>query len=140
MARFAATDGIFCVSSRIVRVVPPLHVHHDAGYGRRISLCRRGRPAWGRRGYTRQALCRARASHCPCSGPRLEQDFRLIDLQHRENLANREMALKAWNNLAAVPIEQIDAYYQAGIKPEEIADLLVKALGFTAITVGILAK
>lgn len=73
----------------------------------------------------------------PMRAARLEQDFRIIDLQHRENLANREMALKAWNNLAAVPIDEIDAYYQAGIKPETLADLIVKALGFTAITVGV---
>ena len=64
-------------------------------------------------------------------------DFRLIDLQHRENLANREMALKAWNNLVSVPINEIDAYYKAGLKPEAIADVLVKALGFIAITVGV---
>lgn len=73
----------------------------------------------------------------PMRAARMEQDFRLIDLQHRENLANREMALKAWNNLVSVPINEIDAYYKAGLKPEAIADLLVKALGFIAITVGV---
>jgi hypothetical protein len=73
----------------------------------------------------------------PARATRIEQDFLLVDLKHRENLANREMALRAWNNLAAVPIGEIAAYYQAGLKPEAIADLLVKALGFTAITVGV---
>ena len=73
----------------------------------------------------------------PVRASQIEQDFNLIDLKHRENLAAREMALKAWNNLAAVPIDQLDAYYQSGLKPEAIADLIVKALGFTAITVGV---
>ena len=67
----------------------------------------------------------------------VQQNFRLTDLKLRENLAAREAALKAWNNLAAAPIEQLDAYYQSGLTPEAIADVLVKALGFTAITVGV---
>lgn len=70
-------------------------------------------------------------------GTQHEQTFRLIDVGHRETLANREAALRGWDNLVAVPIGQLDAYYQAGLKPAEIADLLVKALGFTAIAVGV---
>jgi hypothetical protein len=46
-------------------------------------------------------------------------------------------AIQAWNNLVSVPLDQLDGYYQGGLKPAEIADLLVKALGFTAITVGV---
>lgn len=70
-------------------------------------------------------------------GAQHEQTFRLIDVGHREALANREAALRGWDNLVAVPIGQLDAFYQAGLKPAEIADLLVKALGFTAIAVGV---
>jgi hypothetical protein len=66
-----------------------------------------------------------------------EQTFRLIDVRHQETLASRESALRAWDNLVAVPITQLDAYYEAGLKPAEIADLIIKALGFTAITVGV---
>jgi hypothetical protein len=66
-----------------------------------------------------------------------EQTFRLIDIRHRESLASRESALRGWDNLIAVPVNQIEAYYQAGLKPAEIADLIVKALGFTAITAGV---
>ncbi len=73
----------------------------------------------------------------PVRASQIEQDFNLIDLQHQENLATREMALRGWQNLAAVPIDQLDAYFQSGLKPEAIADLIVKALGFTAITVGV---
>ena len=66
-----------------------------------------------------------------------EQTFRLIDVRHRETLASRESAIRGWDNLVAVPINQLYAYYQAGLKPAEIADLIVKALGFTAITAGV---
>jgi len=66
-----------------------------------------------------------------------EQTFRLIDVRHHESLASRESALRGWDNLVAVPVNQIEAYYQAGLKPAEIADLIVKALGFTAIAVGV---
>jgi hypothetical protein len=66
-----------------------------------------------------------------------EQTYRLIDVRHQETLASRESALRAWDNLVSVPIRQIDAYYQAGLKPAEIADLIVKALGFTAIAIGV---
>ena len=66
-----------------------------------------------------------------------ENTFRLIDLTHREALADRAVALREWDNLVAVPVTQLDAYYAAGLKPAEIADLLVKALGFTAIAVGV---
>lgn len=70
-------------------------------------------------------------------GTEHESAFRLIDVTHREALAGRASSLKAWDNLVAVPVSQLDAYYQAGLKPAEIADLLVKALGFGAIAVGV---
>jgi hypothetical protein len=66
-----------------------------------------------------------------------EQVFRTIDNRHRETLVTREAALRGWDNLVSIPIDQLDAYYQAGLKPAEIADLLVKALGFTAIAIGV---
>ena len=66
-----------------------------------------------------------------------QQDFRLIDVRHRETLAAKESAIRGWDNLVAVPIDQIYAYYQAGLKPAEIGDLLVKALGFTAVAIGL---
>jgi hypothetical protein len=58
-------------------------------------------------------------------------------VHHREALAGRETALRGWDNLVAVPIGQLDAYYQAGLKPAEVADLLIKALGFSAIAIGV---
>lgn len=70
-------------------------------------------------------------------GTQNEQTFRLIDVRHQETLASRESALRAWDNLVSVPVSQIEAYYQAGLKPAEIADLIVKTIGFTAIAVGV---
>jgi hypothetical protein len=70
-------------------------------------------------------------------GTQHELTFRLIDVRHREALVAREAALRGWDNLVAVPIDQLDAYYRAGLKPAEIADLLVKALGFGAIAYGV---
>jgi hypothetical protein len=70
-------------------------------------------------------------------GTQNEQTFRMVDVRHREALTTREAALRGWDNLVAVPVDQLDAYYQAGLKPAEIADLLVKALGFAAIAFGV---
>jgi hypothetical protein len=70
-------------------------------------------------------------------GTQHELTFRLIDVRHRETLVSREAALRGWDNLVTVPIDQLDAYYRAGLKPAEIADLLVKALGFGAIAYGV---
>jgi hypothetical protein len=66
-----------------------------------------------------------------------EQRFREIDVRHRETLLAKESALEAWDNLVSLPLEQLDAFYQAGLKPNEVADLIVKALGFTAIAIGV---
>lgn len=70
-------------------------------------------------------------------GTQHELTFRLIDVRHREALVTREAALRGWDNLVAVPVDQLDAYYRAGLKPAEIADLIVKALGFAAIAFGV---
>lgn len=67
----------------------------------------------------------------------LEERFREIDVRHRETLLAKETALRTWDNVAAVPLDQLEAHYKAGIKPAELADLIVKALGFTAIAIGI---
>jgi hypothetical protein len=60
-----------------------------------------------------------------------------VDLIHRRTLVTRETAIRSWNNLVAVPIDQLEAYYGSGIRPKEIADLLVKAVGFIAVAVGL---
>lgn len=70
-------------------------------------------------------------------GPQLEQQYREIDVRHREALLAKTTALAGWDNLVSVPINQLDAYYKGGVQPTEIADLIVKALGVIAIAVGV---
>lgn len=67
----------------------------------------------------------------------LEQSMREIDVRHRETLVAKQTAIEQWDNLVGVPLEQLEAYYKAGVKPAELADLIVKALGFTAIAIGV---
>jgi hypothetical protein len=66
-----------------------------------------------------------------------EYDFKVLHQKHRSALAIRESALRQWNNVVSVPVEQLDAYYASGIKPAQLADFLVKALGLTAIAIGV---
>jgi hypothetical protein len=67
----------------------------------------------------------------------IQADFREIDIQHREVLIAKRNALEQWDNLVGVPLDQLDGYYKGGIKPAESADLIVKALGLTAIAIGV---
>lgn len=67
----------------------------------------------------------------------LEQSFKEIDVRHRETLLSKKTAIDQWDNLVSIPLDQLEAYYRAGVKPAEIADLIVKALGFTAIAIGV---
>lgn len=71
------------------------------------------------------------------AAPPLEQRFREIDVRHREALLAKQTALQAWDNLISTPLVQIDNFHQTGLKPQELADLIVKALGFTAIAIGV---
>jgi hypothetical protein len=65
------------------------------------------------------------------------ETFKEIDVRHRQMLVAKDTAIQAWDNLVAIPLDQLNGYYQGGVKPAEIADLLVKALGFTAIAIGV---
>lgn len=67
----------------------------------------------------------------------LEQSFKEIDVRHRETLLAKKTAIDQWDNLVSVSLDQLEAYYSAGVKPAEIADLIIKALGFTAIAIGV---
>ena len=70
------------------------------------------------------------------AGP-IEQRFREIDVRHRESLLAKQTALRAWDNLINTPLVQLDNFHQTGLKPQELADLIVKALGFTALAIGV---
>ncbi len=65
------------------------------------------------------------------------EEFRRIDIAQRRTVVQREAALAQWKNVVAIPAMELEAYYKGGTKPAEIADLLVKALGFTAIAIGV---
>lgn len=65
------------------------------------------------------------------------EEFRRIAIDHRRAAVRSEAALQQWKNLVSVPASELEGYYGGGIKPEALADLIVKALGFTAIAIGV---
>lgn len=67
----------------------------------------------------------------------LEYSFKEIDVRHRESLLSKKTAIDQWDNLVSVPLDQLEAYYKVGVKPAELADLIVKALGFSAVAIGV---
>lgn len=91
-------------------------------------------------GQAKRELYKAATSYLQAiaaQAPTLEQQYREIDVRHREALLAKTTALAAWDNLIGVPLDQLDAYYKGGIRPAELGDLIVKALGVVAITVGV---
>lgn len=68
------------------------------------------------------------------------EEFRRVDIAHRRTVVEREAALSQWKNLVAVPADELNGYYSGGIKPAELADLIIKALGFTAIAIAVAAE
>ena len=69
--------------------------------------------------------------------PQDEYEYRLVDLDHQEVVATNRAAVRAWDNLVKVPVDQIAAYHEAGIPPEKIAELLVTGMSLGAIGVGV---
>jgi hypothetical protein len=64
-----------------------------------------------------------------------------VELQHLDKLeliGATEYALRSWDNLIGPPIALLAAYHAGGVKPETIADLIVKfgALGFGGVIGG----
>jgi hypothetical protein len=64
-------------------------------------------------------------------------DFQMIDIGHKRIAASNRAAVAAWNNLVAVPVDTLAAYYAAGIKPDTIASAAAQLLGLLGIGVGI---
>ena len=62
-----------------------------------------------------------------------ELEYRINDITYRRALLSSESAIAQWNNLIDVPVEQVAAFYAAGVKPEEFGDFLVKALMVTGL-------
>ncbi|MEO8020425.1 MAG: hypothetical protein ABI660_01040 [Polaromonas sp.] len=64
-------------------------------------------------------------------------DFNILDVQYRKAVIEKEANLQQWKNVVAIPAGELEGYYSGGVKPAEIADLLVKAAGFTAVAIGV---
>jgi hypothetical protein len=60
-------------------------------------------------------------------------DYRLIAARHAAVLDASENALSQWQALITVPLDQLEAFYARGTKPEDVAALL-SALGLGAAT------
>ncbi|BFM14599.1 hypothetical protein R50073_07820 [Maricurvus nonylphenolicus] len=63
--------------------------------------------------------------------------YQLMDLAHRQSLVDNRHAIQAWDNIIDVPIDQLQAYHEDGIKPDDLSDLIIKAVGLTAIAVSV---
>ena len=63
-----------------------------------------------------------------------EIGYRMIDLNHRESLLSDDFALKSWDNLVAGGMTQLAGYHAEGLKPEAIADLILKATIAAGVT------
>ena len=60
-----------------------------------------------------------------------EIESQLIGMRHEAALVNSEIALAHWNNLIGIPLGQLVALYESGIKPTELAHL-INAIGNAA--------
>jgi hypothetical protein len=89
---------------------------------------------------TNRALIAYGESIGTAQGQAREINARLMDSYHRDGLIVDQYAIGTWNVLLQGPIDQLAAYYEAGIKPESVAELVggLAALGFLgAIAVGV---
>ena len=60
-------------------------------------------------------------------------EFGLTHLTYAEANDASESAARIWNSVIANPINSLAEYHSSGIKPDQVADLAVKALGAGAI-------
>lgn len=65
-----------------------------------------------------------------------EIDFLIAGIDHRAALKNSAAALAQWSNLIGVPLSQLVAYHESGIRSEDLANL-ISAAGFSAIAPGL---
>lgn len=63
-------------------------------------------------------------------------DYRLIALHHESALDTSEIAFQKWDSLLGLPMNQLVAFYETGLKPEDIMSI-IQALGLGAIAVGV---
>lgn len=65
-----------------------------------------------------------------------EIDFLIAGIDHRAALRNSTTAFEQWSNLIGVPLSQLVAYHESGIRSEDLANL-ISAAGFSAIAPGL---
>jgi hypothetical protein len=68
--------------------------------------------------------------------PAEEIDFLIAGIDHRAALESSSAAFAQWSNLIGVPLSQLVAYHESGIKSEDLANL-INAAGFGAIAASI---
>jgi hypothetical protein len=68
--------------------------------------------------------------------PAEEIDFLLLGIDHHAALENSSAAFAQWSNLIGVPLSQLVAYHESGIKSEDLANL-INAAGLSAIAAGV---
>lgn len=68
--------------------------------------------------------------------PAEEIDYLIIGIDHRIALRNSTAAFEQWSNLILVPLSQLVAYHESGIRSEDLANL-INAAGFSAIAPGL---
>lgn len=68
--------------------------------------------------------------------PAEEMDYLIVGIDHRIALRNSTAAFEQWSNLILVPLSQLVAYHESGIRSEDLANL-ISAAGFSAIAPGL---
>ena len=68
--------------------------------------------------------------------PAEEIDFLIFGIDHRAALENSSAAFAQWSNLIGVPLSQLVAYHESGIRSEDSANL-INAAGLSAIAAGV---
>jgi hypothetical protein len=68
-------------------------------------------------------------------GIEVEADLEVSDLIHRRTLLASNSATAQWYNLINVPASQIAAFYEAGIKPQQFSDFIVKITGLVGLAI-----
>lgn len=68
--------------------------------------------------------------------PAEEIGYLIIGIDHRIALRNSTAAFEQWSNLILVPLSQLVAYHESGIRSEDLANL-ISAAGFSAIAPGL---
>jgi hypothetical protein len=94
-----------------------------------------GVPA-GVRVQLRRALTEYSDSFTIDAATAVEADYRLIALEYETALDRSEDAVRAWQTLITLPIDRLIAYYQSGVRAEEIAKIIALFLGLGLIGLG----